>query len=73
MHTGLVKLARQLTTSVAVALLLAGIAVAQAAVAAAERRAGALAYAPQTEALYKSDGQALYRSDSGGKDWTKVP
>lgn len=67
------KLMRRLTAIVAVAALLAGILVAQAATAVAERGTGALAYAPQTGALYKSDGRALYRSDKSGKEWTKVP
>jgi photosystem II stability/assembly factor-like uncharacterized protein len=52
--------------------LVAGVLVALAASAGAEPVAGALAYASQTEALFKSDGQALYRSDNGGKEWTRV-
>jgi photosystem II stability/assembly factor-like uncharacterized protein len=71
MLTVIVTAARRHTASVAAALLLAGTVVVQA--APAVRSAGALAHAPQTEALYKTDGQALYRSDNGGKEWAQVP
>jgi len=64
---------RRLSSIVRTAALLAVVLVAQVASASAEPGAGALAYAPQTETLFKSDGQALYRSDSGGKEWAKVP
>lgn len=33
---------------------------------------GALAYDPQTDILYKSDGRAIYTSDNGGERWEKV-
>ncbi|MBI2735966.1 MAG: hypothetical protein HYX38_05360 [Rhodospirillales bacterium] len=66
------KLARQLATIVTAASVLAGVQAAQAA-GNVDQAVGALAYAPQTETLYKSDGQALYRSEGGGKQWTKVP
>lgn len=72
MPTVIVKLARRLATVVMAASLLAGLQAAQTA-GGTEQAVGALAYAPQTETLYRSDGQALYRSDSGGKQWTKVP
>ena len=70
-------LARRLATAVMAIALLAGPQIAQAtesnAIARVDPVAGALAYAPQTQALYKTDGQALYRSNNGGRQWTKVP
>jgi photosystem II stability/assembly factor-like uncharacterized protein len=57
---------------VVVAALVAGLQFAQAVTASADQIVHALAYAPQAEALYKTDGQGLYRSGSGGKEWTKV-
>ncbi len=36
-------------------------------------RATALAYAPKTGALYRSDGQVLLRSKDRGRQWVKVP
>jgi photosystem II stability/assembly factor-like uncharacterized protein len=58
---------------VTAASLLAGFQLAQSGAARADRAAGALAYAARTDTLYRSDGQALHRSDDGGKQWTKVP
>src|SRR3546814_9291055 len=72
MPTVIGKLGRRLATVVMAASVLAGLQAAQAA-GGTNQAVGALAYAPQTETLYRSDGQALYRSDSGGKQWTKVP
>ncbi|ANK83498.1 MAG: hypothetical protein TEF_14395 [Rhizobiales bacterium NRL2] len=54
------------------ASVLAGLQAAQAA-GGMDQAVSALASAPQTETLYKSDGQALYRGNGGGKQWTKVP
>lgn len=34
---------------------------------------GALAYAAQAKALYRSDGPSLYRSNDDGKSWAQVP
>lgn len=67
------KLSRRLATMVVAASLLAGLQIAPAAIAHADQIASALAYAPQTDTLYKSDGRALYRSDDGGKQWSRVP
>jgi photosystem II stability/assembly factor-like uncharacterized protein len=72
MPTVIAKLARRLAAIVMAAAMLAGLQAAQAA-GAMDQAVDALAYAPQTETLYKSDGQALYRSGGGGKQWTKVP
>jgi len=66
------KLARQLAAVVMTASVLIGLQVAQTA-AGTDRAVGTLAYAPQTDAFYRSDGQAVYRSDDGGKHWTQVP
>ena len=33
---------------------------------------GALVYEPRTDALYRSDGRALYRRSMAGREWTKV-
>jgi hypothetical protein len=63
---------RSLVAVVAATSFLAWLQVAQGGSARADQVAGALAYAPQMDALYRSDGQALYRSDSDGKEWTKV-
>jgi photosystem II stability/assembly factor-like uncharacterized protein len=63
---------RSLAAVVTAASLLAGLQLAQAATARADKVVGALAYAPQAEALYKTDDQGIYRSESGGKEWTKV-
>src|SRR3546814_18831269 len=68
----IVKLVRRLAAVVIAASVLAGLQAAQAA-GSTDQAVGALAYAPQTETLYRSDGQALYRSDSSGNQWTKVP
>jgi photosystem II stability/assembly factor-like uncharacterized protein len=65
------KLAR-LATIVIVDSLVAALQPGQA-TARADQVAGALTYAPQTDALYKSDDRGLSRSDDGGKQWTKVP
>ena len=69
------KLSRQFAF-VLVAASLAWPGVAQAAgasVAAGPGQAGeSLAYAVQTESLYKSNGQALYRSGDGGVTWAEV-
>lgn len=72
MPTIIAKLARRLAAIVTAAAVLVGLQAAQAA-GGMDQAVGALAYAPQTETLYKSDGEALYRSDSGGTQWTKVP
>src|SRR3546814_11560535 len=72
MPTVIGKRGRRLATVVMAASVLAGLQAAQAA-GGTNQAVGALAYAPQTETLYRSDGQALYRSDSGGKQWKKVP
>jgi len=72
MTTVFVKMVRRLAMIVAATAVLANLQAAQAA-GSLDQPAGAVAYAPQTGTLYKSDGQALYRSDSGGKQWTKVP
>src|SRR3546814_20275561 len=68
----IVKLVRRLAAVVIAASVLAGLQAAQAA-GSTDQAVGALAYAPQTETLYRSDGQALYRSDSSGNQWKKVP
>jgi photosystem II stability/assembly factor-like uncharacterized protein len=67
----MVKFSR-FATMISVALVMAGLALAQAATVRGDHIAGTLAYAPQKDALYKSDDQALYRSADGGKQWTKV-
>ena len=41
--------------------------------AAGPQTIGGLASDPQTGALYKAEGQALYRSDDGGEQWTRLP
>src|SRR3546814_5276126 len=64
----IVKLVRRLAAVVIAASVLAGLQAAQAA-GSTDQAVGALAYAPQTETLYRSDGQALYRSDSSGNQW----
>ena len=66
------KLARRLATIITAASVLASLQAAQAA-GGMDGSVGALAYAPQTESLYKSDGHALYRSKTDGNQWTKVP
>src|SRR3546814_18488590 len=68
----IVKLVRRLAAVVIAASVLAGLQAAQAA-GSTDQAVGALAYAPQTETLYRSDGQALYRSDRSGHQWPKVP
>lgn len=73
MRTVIAKLTCRYVAIVTSAALLVGFQLAQAADAGADEFRGALAYAPQTDALYRSDGQALQRSEDGGKQWTKVP
>ena len=72
MPTVFVKLVRRLAMIIAAAAVLANVPSAQAA-GSLDQPASAMTYAPQTGTLYKSDGEALYRSDGGGKQWTKVP
>ena len=66
------KLAYRLAIIATAASVLTGLPAAQAA-GGKDQKVGALAYAPQTETLFMSDGEALYRSDGGGKQWMKVP
>lgn len=76
MTSVIVRSSRRLAGTVAAALVVAGLhvaAVGNGALAGSGDASGALAHAPQTAALYKSDGQALYRSADGGRRWTKLP
>src|SRR3546814_13034848 len=67
----IVKLVRRLAAVVIAASVLAGLQAAHAA-GSTDQAVGALAYAPQTETLYRSDGQALYRSERSGDQWKQV-
>lgn len=68
---------RHLVASFAAAAILVGFQYAQAADGKSTVRTalqpGALAYSQQSEALYKTDGDELHRSDDGGKQWMNVP
>ena len=75
MFSVLARLTRRLAAIVAAVSMLAGFGAEAANNVStdADQVVGALAYAPQAETLYKSDGQALYRSEDGGRRWMKVP
>lgn len=63
--------ARKLAMVFLMAATLGGLQIEHAA-AGANEAVGALAYASQTETLYKSDGRVLYRSADGGKEWAQI-
>lgn len=73
MPTSIENRASRFVATVLTAALLIGAQTAQGSAPAQAQVADALAHAPQTGALYKSDGRALYRSGDGGKRWTEVP
>lgn len=66
------KLSRRYAAAAVTIGLLLFLQLGQGTAAQAEQAGGALAYSPQTDALYRSDGEVLYRSSDAGKQWTKV-
>lgn len=73
MTTSIENRARRVAVIVLAVSLLTGLQAAQGRAPAQGQAVGALAYSLQTKVLYRSDGQALYRSNDGGRQWTKVP